>query len=29
MLKNTAYAWRQMVFFLALISESDSGRLIS
>jgi hypothetical protein len=29
MLKNTAYAWRQMLFFLSLLSESGCGEFAS
>jgi hypothetical protein len=29
MLKNTAYAWRQMIFFLALLPEADFESFIS
>jgi hypothetical protein len=29
MLKNTAYAWRQMIFFLALLPSRDAADFLS
>lgn len=29
MLKNTAYAWRQMLFFLSFVSKQDLGEFIA
>jgi uncharacterized protein YhjY with autotransporter beta-barrel domain len=29
MVKNTAYAWRQMIFFLSLTSDGDSREFLS